>query len=223
MGKKSRRKKPGAVHSNQPPAVLPASVATVDYSASGFILGRFRQPEDEFYGLTSDESERCLRASFSVAKLITDRDSPDYEEEYQTALEFIFLVVVPLKKTIGFEAALNVLRKWPRVRRYWRKARRRVCDYCGRRNELSEPRLWVCAGCGVARYCDEACQAGDFSHHAKCCPFLASRWEGVGPIPTQLLTMPGSSDDPAIVPSARARERLEAWITRPVPMSRFYK
>ena len=37
---------------------------------------------------------------------------------------------------------------------YWRRVRRRICEYCGRRNDLSEPRLWVCAGCGVARYCD---------------------------------------------------------------------
>ena len=60
MGKRSRRKKPaprggGAVHSNLPPA----SVADFA-SGSQFVLERFRQPTDEFYGLTGEEAQRCL-------------------------------------------------------------------------------------------------------------------------------------------------------------------
>ena len=58
----------------------------------------------------------------------------------------------------------------------------------------------------VARYCDKECQVDDFSHHAQCCPLLARRWDGVGPIPTQLFTMRGSSDDPASSP-AREQEK----------------
>ena len=52
----------------------------------------------------------------------------------------------------------------------WRRLRRRVCDYCGKQNDLSEPRLLVCSGCGVARYCSEACQAADWpTHQSMCC------------------------------------------------------
>ena len=42
----------------------------------------------------------------------------------------------------------------------------------------------------------------------KCCPVLACRWEGVGPIPTHLFTLPGAAMNPEVLPSARARERL---------------
>ena len=125
--------------------------------------------------------------------------------------EFIYLVVFPVYKKLGREAALRLVRRWPRFLPYWRRVRRRVCEYCGKRNGLSEPRLWVCAGCGVARYCDGTCQAGDFSHHAKCCPLLARRWKGVGSMPTSLLSDPivfRHWKDPSVIPNARARERF---------------
>ena len=52
---------------------------------------------------------------------------------------------------------LKVILRWPRVRDSVRKRlRRRFCWGCGRQYDLSEPRLWVCSGCGDARYCDEA-------------------------------------------------------------------
>ena len=62
----------------------------------------------------------------------------------------------------------------------------------------------------MARYCDEACQAGDFSHHEKCCPLLARHWDGKGAAPWCLfvLVKEGTWNDPSILPSARARERL---------------
>ena len=40
-----------------------------------------------------------------------------------------------------------------------------MCWGCGKEYDLSEPRLWVCAGCGEARYCNEACQAADWPAH----------------------------------------------------------
>ena len=143
-----------------------------------------------------------------------DADVPDlvpvYEKELSNIFEFMFLVAFPVKEEFGFETALNIVKKWPRMRPRWRRLRRRVCDYCGRRNKLSEPRLWVCAGCGVARYCGENCQAGDFSHHAKCCFALARDWDGKGSVPLSLfpLIMDGTWHDPSILPSARARERI---------------
>ena len=135
MGKRSRRKKPaprggGAVHSNLPPA----TVADSDFPpGSQFVLNRFRQPTDEFYRLTSDEYGSCLRVSYDVAKLITDRDSSDYAKEL---------------------------------------------------------------------------------------------WDGVGSMPLQLfdLCAEGKWDDPAVLPSARARERLQEWIQEKIAVTReFYK
>ena len=152
MGKKSRKKKQtrggGAVDSNQPPAVLPdrAFVAPPDYSASGtdFVLERFRQVTDEFYGLSKVEAGRLLNEGLAVAKLITvsndiaeSRQSLQevprtsraltpaleqvYEMEFQTILEFMHLAVFPQIKEMGFEAALDRVRRWPKFRRYWRR------------------------------------------------------------------------------------------------------
>ena len=132
------------------------------------------------------------------------------EEGRDIMAEFMYLVVFPGHKKLGREGALELMRRWPKFKPHWHRVRRRVCDYCGRRNDLSEPRLCVCSGCGVARYCDEQCQANDFSHHAKCCQTLARRWNGVGPIPKQLFDLPDCWA-PAVLPSARARERIQEW------------
>ncbi len=76
----------------------------------------------------------------------------------------------------------------------------------------------------MARYCDEEGPANDFSHHANSCPILARRWDGVGPIPMQLFKTAGASNDPAVLPSARARERLQEWIQEKIAVTReFYK
>ena len=66
----------------------------------------------------------------------------------------------------------------------------------------------------MARYCDEECQANDFSHHAKSCHVLARRWDGVGIAPMSLIPLisDGSWKDPAILPSARARERMNKGV-----------
>ena len=47
--------------------------------------------------------------------------------------------------------------------------------------------------------------------YEKCCPVLARRWSGTGFCPTGLLQtlIDGTWDDPAIIPSARARKELE--------------
>ena len=217
MGKKSRRKKPtprggGAAHSNLRPASGADSVRA-ESAPDKFILQRFRQPTDEFYGFTSTESEIFLKVGIDMAREMAHPDSPDYEEEFETPvqnlMEFLCLVALPLKKDgETFENTLRMAWRWPTFKPHWHRVRRRICDYCGKRNDLSEPRLWVCAGCGVARYCGENCQAGDFSHHAKCCPVLARQWDGAGSIPTQLFALPGAAMNPEVLPSARARERL---------------
>jgi hypothetical protein len=59
--------------------------------------------------------------------------------------------------------------RWPRVKPHWRRFRRRLCTNCRNHRHLSEPRYLVCSGCGVARYCSEACQAADWPHHQLIC------------------------------------------------------
>ena len=64
---------------------------------------------------------------------------------------------------------LKAMKRWPRIRKYWPRLRRRICWGCGKQYDLSEPRLWVCSGCDDARYCDEACQAADWPKHQSSC------------------------------------------------------
>ena len=86
---------------------------------------------------------------------------------------------------------VKVLKRWPRLRKYFPRIRRRICSYCGKgRIEgvytrvnahlatklLAEPRLMVCGGCGqgrgVGRYCSEACQRAHWPEHQEICPGL---------------------------------------------------
>ena len=59
--------------------------------------------------------------------------------------------------------------RWPQVKPHWRRFRRRLCHFCHNHAHLSEPRYLVCSGCGVARYCSEACQAADWFKHQHFC------------------------------------------------------
>lgn len=73
------------------------------------------------------------------------------------------------------EAALKKMRRWHRIRKYWPRMRRRLCDYCGAYAGLTEPRYLVCGGCVMdgeapARYCSEECQRKHWGEHQKTCP-----------------------------------------------------
>ena len=202
MGKKSRRNKaPKAARERRDePEEEP------EFAEDRLI--RYREPEE--YNIDKGAAQFLAHEHFKA--IGGENDGFEWGEgELETMSEFMYLVVFPAHKQLGFEAALRVSRRWPRFKPHWHRVRRRVCDYCWKRNDLSEPRLWVCAGCGVARYCDKDCQENDFSHHAKSCQVLARRWDGVGPIPTQLFHTP-NWEDPAVVPSALARERLDKHI-----------
>ena len=59
--------------------------------------------------------------------------------------------------------------RWPQVKPHWRRFRRRLCHCCQNHAHLSEPRYLVCSGCGVARYCSEACQAAHWFIHQHDC------------------------------------------------------
>ena len=205
MGKKSRRKAPKAQRERK------ELVPTTDYRADHLV--RYRQPG--YYDVDARAFDLLCAHENYMIEMHAD-DVKTAEEERDKLGEFIHLVLFPTHKNEGLEAALRLVKRWPKFKSHWHRVRRRICDYCGRRNDLSEPRLWVCGGCGVARYCDEECQANDSWHLGDCCLKLACEWDGVGPIPTRLLSEVSNPFDPKVVPSARARKRLEAWVTRPV-------
>ena len=85
------------------------------------------------------------------------------------AREYISLVIHRKVVTKGVDNAFEAVERWPELRPHWRRIRRRICEQCGRRVALSEPRFMVCGGCGVARYCSEACQITNWGHHQTVC------------------------------------------------------
>ena len=87
--------------------------------------------------------------------------------------EYMSLVCLRKVTTKGVSNAIDALRRWPDLQPHWPRIRRRICDHCGRRVALSEPRFMVCGGCGVARYCSEACQIANWGHHQTVCAALA--------------------------------------------------
>ena len=164
------------------------------------------------YGLTPDDAAILYGVQIEMFDKSGHVNGKDYNADVDATMEHMSLCVFQYYRYYGLEDALRELRRWPRLRPYWRRIRRRVCDYCGRQNSLSEPRLLVCSGCAVARYCDEECQAADFSHHAERCPVLARRWSGVGTCPSGLkqAILGGTWNNPAVIPNAQARAALGA-------------
>ena len=96
------------------------------------------------------------------------------------------------------EQYVKIVARWPRLRKYWPRLRRRICSYCckitgdlsARRDGLplyerlvAMPRLLVCGGCGqgrgVGRYCSEECQRAHWPEHQRTCPaaLLAARMD----------------------------------------------
>ena len=228
MGKKSRRNKaPRARRDKEEPA-REWDLKWAE-PPEPVVMGRFpRPPQDD---KTNQLLSELALVSFdsacvaSAAGITPPFDGKLKQDEKDKLTEYSYLVVFQAHKQLGFEDALGLVKRWPVFRPYWRRLRRRVCEYCGKRNELSEPRLWVCGGCGVARYCGEKCQANDFSYHAQCCPVLAHRWEGVGPIPTQLvpLLLSETWNDPAVLPSLQARRRIGESCATPEKFDRLMK
>ena len=152
MGKKSRRKAPKAQRERKD---VPAS----DYRADHLV--RYRQPG--YYDVDARAFNLLCAHENYMVEMYAD-DVKTAEEERDRLGEFIHLVLFPTHKNEGLEAALRLVKRWPKFKSHWHRVRRRVCDYCGRRTDLSEPRLWVCGGCSVARYCGEDCQAVSYTH-----------------------------------------------------------
>ena len=212
MGKKSRRaRQRGAQAAND---------ANLAHLAKGCPRGRLapiaRRVKERFrpatdYGVSPDDAAILYQVQIEMlVQSEHDVCEDEYKADVDSICEYIPLRVFQVYRQNGLEDALREMRRWPRLRPYWSRLRRRVCDYCGKQRDLSEPRLLVCSGCAVARYCDEECQAADFTHHEKCCPVLARRWDGVGSCPSGLkqAVLDGTWKNPKIIPSAQAREAL---------------
>ena len=165
MGKKSRRQREGG-------------------AATGF-LKPHKRFEDKHWRhkdgspISDDETFelymllRTLPELREVREMGLKENSTKDDAAQQRRQEYMSLVVQRKVTTKGMPGAVRNLKRWPELQPHWPRIRRRICDQCGRRVALSEPRFMVCGGCGVARYCSEACQIGDWRHHQTCCAGLA--------------------------------------------------
>ena len=132
-------------------------------------FGRGRQAEIE---LRKKVDHAELWARRRKAEELVERDNFD---------EYMNLAV---RETRGVGSTPECLRamercateRWPLMRKYWPRLRRRICSSCGESVKLSEPRLLVCGGCstgrGVGRYCSEACQREHWPVHKTKCALI---------------------------------------------------
>ena len=70
---------------------------------------------------------------------------------------------------VSSQELIKLIKRWPRIRKYYPRIRRHICSGCGKQYDLSEPRLRVCGECGEGRYCDEACQRAHWPEHRGRC------------------------------------------------------
>ncbi len=138
---------------------------------------------------TVAEAEAECRAAMAAARgsadkvlaerAISQADVPRVEQAISALMDAVTLdddddsnLTEYLRKRgtrVSSQELIKLIKRWPRIRKYWPRLRRRICWGCGKEYDLSEPRLWVCAGCGEARYCDEACQRAHWPEHKTPC------------------------------------------------------
>ena len=108
----------------------------------------------------------------SITKRLMNLMGPDDKARS----EYLTLVLMRRVECEGLSGALRAAKKWIRVRPYWRRIRRRICQCCYKQADLSEPRYLVCSGCGEVRYCSEACQRAHWAKHQEECPAGQPGW-----------------------------------------------
>ena len=188
MGKKSRRQRP-----TNP--VLPKPAKSASPTAGSFPYGHLiPSSETRAKPSTLDEAKAeliCAAAALSPRRRSGQiRDwilEPRFNEAVTSLCTFVRIESAATReigdddyfddyitRNIDFltepEQVSKVIMRWLRYQKYWPRIRRRLCWGCGKQYDLSEPRLWVCGGCGDARYCDETCQAAHWlSHSFMCC------------------------------------------------------
>ena len=160
------------------------------------------EPEDQRARRISVAAAVCEAA----ARAIPLDSDPREDRRFRSALQTLYAAVITddhdrgqlneylelSRQTLGsILEVVKMAKRWPHVRKYWPRLRRRICSYCGKgRIEgvntrvnaqnttklLAEPRLLVCGGCGqgrgVGRYCSEDCQRAHWPEHQKHCPRL---------------------------------------------------
>ena len=122
---------------------------------------RAAPPHEEFLG-----NARCIKAAQNLHNaIITDKNDADNFSDYMC-----------LQRNDP-QQMVKCMTRWPRLRKYWPRLRRRICVNCGTYTlDLSKPRFLVCGGCaegpGVGRYCSENCQAEHWPAHQDVCPLI---------------------------------------------------
>ena len=117
MGKKSRRNKaPKAARERRDePEEEP------EFAEDRLI--RYREPEE--YNIDKGAAQFLAHEHFKA--IGGENDGFEWGEgELETMSEFMYLVVFPAHKQLGFEAALRVSRRWPRFKPHWHRVRRRA-------------------------------------------------------------------------------------------------
>ena len=115
-------------------------------------------PHEEFL-----RNSRCIKAIQNLHNaIITDDNDADNFSDYMQS------------QPADPQQMVKCMTRWPRLRKYWPRLRRRICTYCGACVDLSKPRFLVCGGCaegrGIGRYCSEICQAEQWPTHQEVCP-----------------------------------------------------
>ena len=169
MGKKSRRQRVNAAsrrgatgrfdESTQPKLTVAEAEAELRAAMAAV-------PPSNGKVVKVSEHPRCARAivALSAAVTVDDDDQTEFSKYFE-----IITTALERRENVETNELIKAIKRWPRIRKYWRRIRRRMCWGCGKEYDLSEPRLWVCGGCDEARYCDEACQRAHWREHEGPC------------------------------------------------------
>ena len=153
---------------NEPSAQPKPTVAEAEAELRAAIAAIPPSPDGSVEVATDPRSMRAIEALRDAVTLDED-DNENFKAYLQRS------VLSPLnfggkgRNTGSSEQLVKTMKRWLRIRKYWPRLRRRICWGCGKEYDLSEPRLWVCAGCGEARYCDESCQRAHWPDHKSQC------------------------------------------------------
>ena len=160
------------------------------------IRAQIEELKAENADLRADEISRATARAKATAKATPHKGyaaDPQFSKAISNLIETIgqneedveafkdFLNSIKRRRYPGPIECVETIARWPRLRKYWPRLRRRICSYCGKGTfDLSAPRLLVCGGCyqgrGVGRYCSEDCQREHWPKHQKACMKLHIAW-----------------------------------------------
>ena len=160
------------------------------------IRAQIEELKAENADLRADEISRAMARAKATAKATPHKGyaaDPQFSKAISNLIETIgqneedvedfkdFLNSIKRRRYPGPIECVETIARWPRLRKYWPRLRRRICSYCGKGTfDLSAPRLLVCGGCyqgrGVGRYCSEDCQREHWPKHQKACMKLHIAW-----------------------------------------------